>query len=59
MGVLTPGCTHTRPSAKPPMNMNGNFRKVHVSAESQLNIFFQNWKLKTTNDDRCISKEKL
>ena len=37
MGVLALGSAHARPSARAPINMNGNFQ-VHVSAESPSNM---------------------
>ena len=36
-GVLAPGSAHAGPSARPPINMSGNF-PAHVSAESPSNI---------------------
>jgi hypothetical protein len=33
MGVLAPGSAHARPSARPPIDMRGNF-PAHMSAES-------------------------
>ena len=37
MGVLTPGTAHAKFSARPPIDMSGNF-PAHVSAESPSNI---------------------
>ena len=37
MGVLAPGSAHARPSARPPIDVSGNF-PAHVSAESPSNI---------------------
>ena len=37
MGVLAPGSTHARPSARPLIDVSGNF-PTHVSAESPSNI---------------------
>ena len=37
MGVLAPGSTHTRPSARPSIDTSGNF-PAHMSAESPSNI---------------------
>ena len=37
MGVLTPGSTHARSSARAPIDMSGNF-PAHMSAESPSNI---------------------
>ena len=37
MGVLVPGSVHEGPSARPPINMSGNFA-AHVSEESPSNI---------------------
>ena len=37
MGVLTSGFVHARPSARPPINMRGNF-PGHMSAESPSSI---------------------
>ena len=33
MGALAPGSAHARPSARPPIDMSGNF-PAHMSAES-------------------------
>jgi hypothetical protein len=35
MGVLAPGSSHAKPSARPPIDTSGNF-SAHVSAESLL-----------------------
>ena len=37
MGVVAPGSAHARPSARPPIDMSGNF-PPHVCAESSSNI---------------------
>ena len=37
MGVLAPRSAHGRPSARPPIDLSGNF-PAHVSAESPSNI---------------------
>ena len=42
MGVLAPGSAHARPSARLPINTNGNF-PAHVCAESPSNIG-KHWK---------------
>ena len=37
MGVLAPESAHSRPSARPPIDVSGNF-PVHVAVEAHSNI---------------------
>jgi hypothetical protein len=37
MGVLAPGSAHARPSARPPIDVSGNF-PAHMSAAAPSNI---------------------
>ena len=58
MGVLAPGSTHARPSARPPIDTSGNFL-AHMSAESHSNISPNPSKVKSEVIHFCGSNKNL